>query len=218
MAFVTDSAVEGPSGIIVVDLASGRSWRKLSGHPSTSPEPSFGAKLEGQPLLLRRPGESPRPMLLGSDGIALSANATRLFFSPLSGRTLWSASVDALADQALPDLIVAKTLEREERRFASDGLEADAQGRLYLTDWEHNAVVVRSQAGEYRTLVSDPRMWWPDTLALAPDGWLWFTANQLHRLPKFHAGKDLRRRPMLLLRVKTDGAPVWTGGLPAASA
>ena len=38
MAFITDSGVGlGPTGLIVVDLASGRSWRKLTGHPAMLP-------------------------------------------------------------------------------------------------------------------------------------------------------------------------------------
>lgn len=41
MAFITDSSEEGPNGIVVVDLASGRSWRKLNDHPSTKPVPGF---------------------------------------------------------------------------------------------------------------------------------------------------------------------------------
>lgn len=35
MAFITDSSQKGPNGIIVVDLASGESWRRLHDHPST---------------------------------------------------------------------------------------------------------------------------------------------------------------------------------------
>ena len=35
MAFITDSADPGPNGLIVVDLASGESWRRLHDHPST---------------------------------------------------------------------------------------------------------------------------------------------------------------------------------------
>jgi len=38
MAFITDSAQKGPNGIIVVDLASGDSWRRLHDHPSTKAE------------------------------------------------------------------------------------------------------------------------------------------------------------------------------------
>jgi sugar lactone lactonase YvrE len=35
IAYITDSAQNGPNGIIVVDLASGESWRRLNDHPST---------------------------------------------------------------------------------------------------------------------------------------------------------------------------------------
>jgi sugar lactone lactonase YvrE len=95
-----------------------------------------------------------------------------------------------------------------DRGFASDGLEHDAQGRLYLTDYEHNAVRRRGTDGQYETLVHDPRAMWPDTLSLGHDGFLYFTANQLHRQPRFHNGRDLREKPYVLFRVKTDGSPV----------
>jgi sugar lactone lactonase YvrE len=206
LAFITDS---GQGAIIVVDLASGRSWRKLSNHPSVKASPDFQAVMEGKPLMIRPPGQPPIPARVHSDGIALSADGKRLFYCPLSSRGLSSVSVDALADEALPDEEVAKTVREEPARaFASDGLEADAQGRLYLTDWETNSVHVLGPEGRYRPLVTDPRMWWPDTLALSTDGYLYITANQLHRQAKFHEGKDQRQKPYFLFRVKVDGTPV----------
>jgi sugar lactone lactonase YvrE len=208
LAFITDSALGGPSAIIVVDLASGRSWRRLSGHPATSAERTFAALLEGRPVVLRKPGRFPRPARVGADGIAISAGGRRLFFCPLAGRALWSVSVDTLADERQPEAAVERTLEREERRFASDGLEADATGRLFLTDWEHNAIVVREERGRYRTLVSDERLWWPDSLSLGRDGFLYVTANQLHRQAKFHGGTDLREPPWFLFRARVDALPV----------
>ncbi|HZI10336.1 MAG TPA: L-dopachrome tautomerase-related protein, partial [Myxococcus sp.] len=205
LAFITDS---GAGGLIVVDLASGRSWRKLHGHESVMADPAFSASLEGQPVMIRPPGQEPKPFRVQSDGIALSADGSRLFYCPLSSRALYSVSVDALADEKLPDAEVLKTLRKEERQFASDGLESDAQGRVYLTDWEHNAVHVRDAGGSLGTLVSDPRLWWPDTLALSADGYLYITANQLHRQAQFHGGKDLRQKPYHLFRVKVDATPV----------
>jgi sugar lactone lactonase YvrE len=145
---------------------------------------------------------------VGADGIAIDASVDRLWYCALASRGLYSVSLAALADEALRDADVARTIQRERRRFASDGLEADAEGNLYLTDWEHNAVVVRRPGGVYETLVSDPRMWWPDTLSITDDGWLYFTANQLHRLPKFHRGEDLRERPMYLFRIRCGGTAV----------
>jgi hypothetical protein len=52
------------------------------------------------------------------------------------------------------------------------------------------------------------RVLWPDTLSQAADGYLYFTANQLHRQAQFHGGKDLRQRPYALFRVKVDADPV----------
>ncbi|MCP3144976.1 major royal jelly family protein [Pyxidicoccus xibeiensis] len=205
LAFITDS---GAGGLIVVDLASGRSWRKLDGHESVKAAPDFVAPMEGQPLMIRRPGQEPQPFRVQSDGIALSADGSRLFYCPLSSRALYSVGVDALADEKLPDAEVLKTLQQEERRFASDGLESDAQGRVYLTDWEHNAIQVRDAAGQYSTLVTDPRLWWPDTLALSTDGYLYVTANQLHRQVQFHGGTDQRQKPYQLFRVKVEATPV----------
>jgi sugar lactone lactonase YvrE len=49
---------------------------------------------------------------------------------------------------------------------------------------------------------------WPDTLSLATDGYLYVTANQLHRQARFHKGRDLRRRPYTLFRVRIDAQPV----------
>jgi sugar lactone lactonase YvrE len=214
LAFITDS---GAGGLIVVDLASGRSWRKLDGHESVKADPDFSATLEGQPVMIRQPGQQPQPFRVQSDGIAISADGSRLFYCALSSRALYSVSVDALADEKLPDAEVAKTLRKEERQFASDGLESDAQGRVYLTDWEHNAVQVRDAEGRFSTLVSDPRMWWPDTLALSVDGYLYVTANQLHRQAQFHGGQDQRRKPYHLFRVKVDATPVALTKAPGPS-
>ena len=91
------------------------------------------------------------------------------------------------------------------------GGESDAQGRLYVTDYEHNSIVRRNSDGRYETIVQDPRLLWPDTLSLAPDGFLYCIANQLHRQPNFHDGADLRVKPYNLFRVRVDAAPVQLG-------
>ena len=64
---------------------------------------------------------------------------------------------------------------------ASDGMEMDANGRLYASDYEHNAIHARDADGRWTTVVHDPRILWPDTLSMGPGGYLYFTANQLHR-------------------------------------
>jgi sugar lactone lactonase YvrE len=209
MAFITDSALVGPNGIIVVDLASGKSWRRLHDHPSTKADKHFQPIVEGRPLLQREPGKKPQHLTIGSDGIAIGHDGKRLFYCPLYSRKLYSVSVDALADRKVSDEEVAKTVEDlGDRGFASDGLESDAEGRLYLSDYEHDGILRRQADGSYETLVHDPRVLWPDTLSLAKDGHLYFTANQLNRQARFHNGKDLRQQPYVIFRVRVDARPV----------
>jgi sugar lactone lactonase YvrE len=208
MAFITDSSDKGPNGIVVVDLASGRSWRKLHNHPSTKAVPRFLPYVEGMPILQRKPGQPPKHLAMGSDGIALSADGKRLFYCPLASRNLYSVSADALADEKSSEDEVAATVTDHGEKGASDGMEMDAQNRLYVTNYEQNAIQRRRADGTYETIVSDPRVLWPDTLSVAADGYLYFTANQLHRQKQYHNGKDLRKRPYVLFRTRINSRPV----------
>jgi sugar lactone lactonase YvrE len=209
MAFITDSSTPGPNGIIVVDLATGKSWRRLNDHPSTKPDPAFVPVVEGEILQFRFPGQPPARFNVGSDGIALSPDAKTLYYCPLTSRHLYTVSVGALADRNKTDADVAATVkDLGEKGGASDGLEADTQGRIYLSDYEHNAIRRWTSPNDIATLVFGPHVLWPDTLSLAADGYLYFTANQVERQPPFHDGKDLRQKPYVLFRVKVDGTRI----------
>lgn len=209
MAFITDSTSNGPNGIVVVDLASGKSWRRLNDHPSTKPDPLFFPVVEGEILRIRLPGKPPARFGVGSDGIAISPDGKTIYYCPLTSRHLHSLTVDALADSSKSEAEVAATVkDLGEKGGASDGLESDAEGRVYLSDYEHNAIRRRTLDGEIETLVHDPRALWPDTLSLASDHYLYFTANQIERQPPFHSGQDLRQKPYILFRVKVDGTRI----------
>ncbi len=80
----------GPGGIIVVDLATGEAWRKLTGHSSTSSDPAFIPVVEGERMAIRLKGKPPAPFAVASDGIAISADGGTLFYCPLSSRHMYS--------------------------------------------------------------------------------------------------------------------------------
>ncbi|WP_239174452.1 major royal jelly family protein [Actinoplanes cyaneus] len=211
MAFITDSSDQGPNGIIVVDLGTGESWRRLHEHPSTKAEPltAFRPVVEGRYFLERPADGDPQPVTMGSDGIAIGHDGQRLYYCPLASRRLHSVSVDALCDRALDDAAVAATvIDEGDKGSGSDGLETDDAGNLYLTAYEQNAVLLRRPDGTYETLVHDPRLLWPDTMSVAADGYLYVTANQLHRQATYQHGKDLRHKPYALFRTRIDAGPV----------
>lgn len=208
--YVTDSSLRGPGAIIVMDIASGRAERRLSGALSTSVAPGFVPVVEGTSLMASQPDGTSKPLSVASDGIALSADGQTLYFTPLSSRHLYAVSTALLRDPAISEKRLAAAVEDLGEKGASDGMEADAAGAVYAGDYEHNAIRKRWPDGRWQTLVHDPRLLWPDTLSIGPDGYLYFIANQLHRQALFQGGRDLRQKPYVLMRLKIDEAPAPT--------
>lgn len=205
LAYITDSSTPG---IVVVDLASGRSWRHLAADASTHPDAHFQPYIEGEPLTVTGRDGKPHLPQVASDGIALGADHKFLYYCPLSSRHLYRVALDALADEKASEAKVAATVEDLGDKGMSDGMESDREGRIYFGDLETNSVRRRLPDGRYELLAHDPRILWADTFSLAHDGYLYFTANQLHRQPSYHAGSDLRAYPYLLFRIKVDGHPI----------
>ncbi|GAA2246486.1 major royal jelly family protein [Herbiconiux moechotypicola] len=196
VAYITDSQAVG--ALIVVDLATGESWSRLRGHTSTKAVDQFRAVVQG----VVREGYR-----VGADGIALSADGSRLWYSPLSSRRLYSVSTAALLDRELSEDLVAATVTDHGDKSASDGMESDTDGNLYVTSYEHSAVLKLDARGVWSTVMHGPELLWPDTLALAADGNLYLSVNQLPRSPLFN-GVDDRVGPYLIVRAQVHAAPI----------
>ena len=203
-AFITDSSGTGPNAIIVVDLASGEARRRLERHRSVEAEPKFVPTVENQPLYQKPRGQKPKFVGIGADGIAITRD--RLFYCPLASRRLYSASLQALKTGSDEEL--RRSVIDHGTKGASDGMESDDAGRIYAGNYEQNSILVREPSGLYRTLVRGPQILWPDTLSVARNGYLYFTANQLNRQADYHSGVDLRQKPYSIMRVKINGGPV----------
>ncbi|UKJ75957.1 major royal jelly family protein [Azospirillum brasilense] len=207
VAYITDSSITGPGGLIVVDLATGKALRRLSGHPSTMPDKEFTPVIEGETLMIRPKDAAPAPWMVASDGIAISADGDTLYYCALSSRHFHAVPTALLRDPKVTDADIAEAIRDLGPKAPSDGLAEDDKGRLYAGDYEHGTIR-RFTDGRWETIAEDPRILWPDTLSVGTDGYLYFTANQLHRQAGFHGGRDLRRPPYQLLRVRIDAGPV----------
>lgn len=213
IAFITDSSKDGPNAIIVVDLHSGECWRRLNDHSTTKPEDikTFLPLVEGRPFLEHQPnGTIKQGASMGADGIAINSDGSGLYYCPLGSRKLYSVAIDALVNRDISEEEVAKTVQNHgDRGGASDGLESDSEGNIYSTNYEHNAILrLRYSDKVWETIAYDPRLLWPDTLSLATDGYLYVTANQLHRQARYNRGKDVRVKPYTLFRIRVNAQPV----------
>ena len=201
VAFITDSGAKG--GIVVVDLATGEVDKKLEGHASTLADDGVQLIVEGEPLLMRAPGEEPKPVKINSDGIAIDAERGFLYYTALTGRELHRVPLDALLAEGDASDAVEKVADMDS---ANDGIVADADGRIYTTDFEDNAIRrIDPQSGESDIVIQDERLLWPDCV-IVRDGRLYVSSNQLNRQPQFHENADLRERPFAIFTKAVSGA------------
>ncbi|MFO1082339.1 MAG: L-dopachrome tautomerase-related protein [Reyranellaceae bacterium] len=178
-AFITDSGARG--ALVVVDLEQGRAHRRLDGHPSTQAENEVVVAVGGRAL--RRPDG--RALHAAADGLALSPDGATLFWQALAGRTLYSAATATLLSDDAAD--AAATVVKVGTSCVADGLLMSRDGQLYLTSPEDSAIKVwTGEAAE--TVLADPLLSWPDTLAESSDGTLYVTASRLHEMPWFRPG------------------------------
>lgn len=202
VAYVTDS---GLGAIVVVDLAGGRQRRVLADHPSTKAEPGVVPTVQGRRLLSGR-GDGEVPLTVHADGLTLDPTGTWLYWQALTARTLWRAPTAVLADPAATPEQVAASVEKVGTTVVTDGLECGPDGTIYFTAIEEDAIVARRPDGTMVRLVTDPRLAWPDTLALARDGTLFVTTSQVHRTPLIAGVTGLPKTPYELFKTGTPPA------------
>ncbi len=203
-AYITDSSFGTSPALVVVDLASGRQRRVLADHVSTQPEPGFLAILDGKPM--RYDARHPTFPVGGADAITLSADSATLYYAPLTSRRLYSIPTAVLADFGNDEATLAAAVTDLGEKGFADGMATDPQGRLYITDGEHDAILRRWPDGRFDVVVRDPRIVWPDGI-YATATHVYVTLGQWDRLPGFNAGKDLRQPPYLLVRAPIEPAP-----------
>ena len=164
IAYVSDAA---KGGIYVIDLKKRDTRGVLFGHASTQPE----AKATADGTAAASP--------LGVAGLELSADNDYLYYHAASGRTLYRVATEKLRDVSMGEEELASTVEDcGQTGSAMDGLTLNPQtGDLYMAALEHDAVFVRDANGSVRRLVADARLHEPDSIALAGDGYLYFTSS-----------------------------------------
>lgn len=214
VAYITDSSSEGRTGLIVVDLGSGESWRHLDGSPHVQGDRQFLAFVWGRELYTAQPGSRASFLTLGVDGIALGADGKDLYFGGVGNRYLYSIPTERLRDNGPTSEIKAQAavVTRSQKGLA-DGFETDSNGLVYHGNMEVNAVnTFNPENGTDQVFLRDPRINWADTFSVATDGYLYFTNNQLTFGPAVYPGQDTRQRPFSLFRAKLPNGGTKVGG------
>ncbi|WAJ28230.1 L-dopachrome tautomerase-related protein [Antarcticirhabdus aurantiaca] len=208
VVYVTDS---GLGGILVHDRSSGRTVRRLSGHPllketAGRPQKGFGGR-----LLVDEAGET---SAVHSDLIEVSPDGAWLYFAAPSG-PMRRIATSALNDPGLTDADLADRIETAFEMPTVHGTAMDDLGNVYLADIERRRVVVRSSSGREAVLVADERLVSPDAMFITSDRRLLIPAPQLELLAPMNGGKDATTPPFETFAI---ALPERLGDLPLGSA
>ena len=194
-AFITDS---GLGAIVLVNLRTGKARRLLEDDRSTAAEKDFKLQVNGRSLL----GENGKPPEINSDGIALDRLNGYLYYHALTGSTLYRIRTADLRNNRLTKSQLSAKVETVLETPPPDGMTIAPNGKLYLTDIEHGAVVAFDpKEKKLAPVIADDRLSWPDSLSFGPDGALYVTASQIQNMPRFNGGKSRRTTPYQVFKI-----------------
>jgi sugar lactone lactonase YvrE len=178
-AYIADSGIFSyplSGGLIIYDSNTNTARRILDKSPFTRNEPHFFFNIDGNPVT------KGGPMLTGADGIALSGDKKTLYWTNLTGNTLYSLDAAPLRDFNTPE----KDIEKAIRIVTSlpsntDGITSDRDGNLYMTALTLNGLMRRdAKTGELTRFVYHKSMSWPDTVGWGPEKSLYVVSNHLN--------------------------------------
>lgn len=198
VAYLSDSGNRSGSpvaaGLIVYDYNTNTARRVIDRHASIQDDAS-------RPLVVNEEAVFPRnPLSVGINGLALTPDGSRLFWSITTGDAIYSAPTSVLLDpRRKPTEVVAEIAAPVRIGGGSDGLAADSLGRIWISNLTLNRVQLLDPKTNSLTTVSQSGQHvWLDSFAWGDNGQLFFTSNHLN-----HAFSGV---------MKFDGAPnfrIW---------
>jgi sugar lactone lactonase YvrE len=218
VAYIVDSSDEGRPGFIILDLGSGESWRRLTQHPSVLRVDRDVPSYQGIPFYQRSIGTPIQTLREGLDGVQLSPDGQRLYYSALTSNYLYSIPtanlLSRIASNPLAEIAAANNVTNHGQRGGNaNGFEGDSNGLIYQLIPEHNAVYAYNPATlQTEPFVRDPRIIWPDGASVGEDGYMYLNINQLPYQPNWNEGVDKRQYPGAVVRCKlANGGKKITG-------
>lgn len=193
-AYLTDSK---QGAIIVLDLVTGTAYKGISNHFSTRSDTAFNFNPDGKTW-----ATNGTPNKVHADGIALSPDGKMLYYKPLTDDKLYRIKTKALRNYFLKTDKKSKKIEDLGHVCTSDGMVFSPDGHLYMGDIV-NKQIIKYHPGKKKkeVILQSDQLIWPDSYAIH-NGYLYITISQIHRMPAFNDGKDMRSGHFVVYRMK----------------
>jgi sugar lactone lactonase YvrE len=182
VVFIVDSFNEERPGFIMLDLGTGKSWRRLTQHPSTLRVYDNVGMYQNTVFYQKPPKGQLTHLPKGNDGATISADGEMMYYSPMTSDNLYSIPTKRLLDNSVPLAEQAASnavSDLGQRGGLANGFESDSNGLIYMAMPESNAInIYDPKTLQTTTFVRDPRILWPDSMTVAEDGYLYVNINQ----------------------------------------
>ena len=195
LAYLSDP---GLHALVVLDLKSGKSRIVLQDDPSTVVKPGLKLRLDGKDVV----DSLGKPFVSNVNGIALTADAKYFYYRAINQTKLYRIETKYLADQRLTAAELSAKVEIVAETGICHGMIADAKGNVYLSNSPDRSIQYVSPDGALHVLIQDDRLIWPDSFGIGTDGYLYLSASQMNRLPKYNKGENKVDYPYRIYKVK----------------
>lgn len=201
--YISNNGFSKPdSSLLVVDIASGSVRELFRDQPQVSPAPGYMTWVEGKPHAYSV--DHPTMPQGGVNGIELSPDGKTLYWTIPTNANTYSLPTALLSDPKQTEADLAKAIHFEGQAASNGGITVDDHGTLYYGDAAHHAIVAKNTQGQFSLVAQDPRLIWPDGLYYRK-GYLYVSVGQWQRAPGLNGGKDLRKAPYEVLKIKVGG-------------
>jgi len=200
LAYITDAGVPA---LIVLDLASGEARRVLEDDPSTMGTMPVSA--EGKLLHNSMGGFE----YIYADQHEVSPDGQYYYYQPSCGGM--SRIKTQYLNEAFYNSSFASVLSQYPEPYvltpSTGGTAIDADGNIYSSDTDRQAIIKIAPNGTWTTLVQDSRLLWVDAMWVDTYGKLWMPAAQLNRGTPFNNGTSYVKKPLYVYTIDIGVGP-----------
>ena len=121
------------------------------------------------------------PLIINTNLLEISNDGIWLYFMPLFGPGLRRIETKHLRDPLLSDDQLATHIEDYARVPPYAGIAINNGGDLYFSSFTESAICKLDKSLNWQTVVSDPRISYPNEGEVGQDGFMYFPASRARR-------------------------------------